>query len=73
MIQIQTKISDRQIYPPIYNFEIPYNRAMIDVMDFVDCQFWDEMKYTELEDWYTWSTYADSYYKISSGGNFSIY
>lgn len=31
-----------------------------DVMDLVDCQFWDEMKDTELEDWYTWSTYADS-------------
>ena len=30
-----------------------------DVMDFVDCQSWDEMKDTELEDWYTWSTYAD--------------
>jgi len=31
-----------------------------DVMDLVDCQLWDEMKDTELEDWYTWSTYADS-------------
>jgi hypothetical protein len=30
-----------------------------DVMDLVDCQLWDEMKDTELEDWYTWSTYAD--------------
>ncbi|MEE4606650.1 MAG: hypothetical protein V2J65_35585, partial [Desulfobacteraceae bacterium] len=28
-----------------------------DVMDLVDCQLWDEMKDTELEDWYTWSTY----------------
>ena len=31
-----------------------------DAMDLVDCQFWDEMKNTELEDWYTWSTYADT-------------
>ena len=31
-----------------------------DVMDLVDCQLWDEMKDAELEDWYTWSTYADS-------------
>ena len=31
-----------------------------DVMDFSDCQFWDEMEYTELEDWYTWSTLTDS-------------
>ena len=31
-----------------------------DVMDLVDCQLWDEMKDSELEDWYTWSTYADS-------------
>jgi hypothetical protein len=31
-----------------------------DVMDLVDCQFWDEMKDTELEEWYAWSTYADS-------------
>ena len=30
-----------------------------DVMDLVDCQFWDDMKDAELEDWYTWSTYAD--------------
>ena len=31
-----------------------------DVMDLVECQFWDEMKDSELEDWYTWSTYADN-------------
>ena len=31
-----------------------------DVMDLVECQFWDEMKDSELEDWYTWSTLADS-------------
>ena len=31
-----------------------------DVMDFVDCQLWDDMKDTELEDWYTWSTYTDN-------------
>ena len=31
-----------------------------DVMDLVDCQVWDEMKDTELEEWYTWSTYTDS-------------
>lgn len=31
-----------------------------DVMDLVDCQYWDEMKDNELEDWYTWSTYSDS-------------
>jgi len=34
-------------------------RLIDDVMDLVDCQFWDEMKDRELEDWYTWSTYAD--------------
>jgi hypothetical protein len=26
----------------------------------VDCQYWEEMKDSELEDWYTWSTYADN-------------
>ena len=31
-----------------------------DVMDLVECQLWDEMKDSELEDWYTWSTYADN-------------
>jgi hypothetical protein len=31
-----------------------------DVMDLAECQFWDEMKNSELEDWYTWSTLADS-------------
>jgi len=31
-----------------------------DVMDLAECQFWDEMKDSELEDWYTWSTLAGS-------------
>ena len=31
-----------------------------DAMDLVDCQTWDEMKDTELEEWYTWSTYGDN-------------
>jgi hypothetical protein len=31
-----------------------------DVMDLADCQYWDAMKDTELEEWYTWSTYADN-------------
>ena len=31
-----------------------------DVMDLVDCQLWNEMKDSELEDWDTWSTYADN-------------
>jgi hypothetical protein len=31
-----------------------------DVMALVDCQYWEEMKDSELEDWYTWSTYADN-------------
>lgn len=30
-----------------------------DAMDLVDCQSWDKMKDSELEDWYTWSTYSD--------------
>ncbi len=47
---------------PVFSEERDELVAMLieDVMDLVDCQFWDEMKYTELEDWYTWSTYADS-------------
>ena len=36
-------------------------RSKFDNFDFLrDCQFWDEMKDSELEDWYTWSTYADT-------------
>ena len=34
-------------------------------MDLVDCQFWDEMKDAELEEWYAWSTYADSQLSIA--------
>lgn len=30
-----------------------------DVMNLVDCQLWEEMTDTELEEWYTWNTYAD--------------
>jgi len=30
-----------------------------DVMDLAECQFWDEMKDSELEDWHAWSTLAD--------------
>ena len=47
---------------PVFSEERDELVAMLieDVMDLVDCQLWDEMKDTELEDWYTWSTYADS-------------
>ena len=47
---------------PVFSEERDELLAMLieDVMDFSDCQFWDEMKYTELEDWYTWSTLADN-------------
>ena len=47
---------------PVFSEERDELVAMLieDVMDLVDCQFWDEMKDTELEDWYTWSTYADN-------------
>ena len=31
-----------------------------DVVDFSDCQFWDDMEHTELKDWYAWSTFTDS-------------
>ena len=46
---------------PVFSEERDELVAMLieDVMDLVDCQFWDEMKDSELEDWYTWSTYAD--------------
>jgi hypothetical protein len=47
---------------PVFSEEKDELVAMLieDVMDLVDCQFWDEMKDSELEDWYTWSTYADN-------------
>ena len=47
---------------PVFSEERDELVAMLieDVMDLVDCQYWDEMKDTELEDWYTWSTYSDS-------------
>ena len=47
---------------PVFSEERDELVAMLieDVMDFSDCQFWDEMENTELEDWYTWSTFADS-------------
>ena len=46
---------------PVFSEDKDELTAMLidDVMDLVDCQFWDEMKDSELEDWYTWSTYAD--------------
>ena len=46
---------------PVFSEDKDDLTAMLidDVMDLVDCQFWDEMKDSELEDWYTWSTYAD--------------
>jgi hypothetical protein len=47
---------------PIFSEEKDELVAMLieDVMDLVDCQHWDEMKDTELEEWHTWSTYTDS-------------
>jgi len=47
---------------PVFSEERDELVAMLieDVVDLLDCQFWDEMKYTELEDWYIWSTFADS-------------
>jgi hypothetical protein len=47
---------------PVFSEERDELLAMLieDVMDFADCQFWDEMKYSELDDWYTWSTLADN-------------
>ena len=46
---------------PVFSEDKDELTAMLieDVMDLVNCQFWDEMKDSELEDWYTWSTYAD--------------
>ena len=47
---------------PVFSEEKDELLALLieDVMDFVDCQFWDDMKDSELEDWYTWSTLADN-------------
>ena len=47
---------------PVFSEERDELVAMLidDVMDLVEYQFWDEMKDSELEDWYTWSTLADS-------------
>jgi hypothetical protein len=47
---------------PVFSEEKDELVAMLidDVMDLVDCQFWDDMKDSELEDWYTWSTLTDS-------------
>ena len=47
---------------PVFSEEKDELVAMLieDVMDLVECQFWDEMKDSELEDWHTWSTLADS-------------
>ena len=47
---------------PVFSEEKDELVAMLieDVMDLVECQLWDEMKDSELEDWYTWSTLADS-------------
>ena len=47
---------------PVFSEERDELLALLieDVMDFADCQFWDEMKYSELDDWYTWSTLADN-------------
>jgi hypothetical protein len=47
---------------PVFSEEKDALVAMLidDIMDLAECQFWDEMKDSELEDWYTWSTLADS-------------
>lgn len=47
---------------PVFSEEKDELVAMLieDVMDLVECQFWDEMKDSDLEDWYTWSTLTDS-------------
>ncbi len=53
---------DLQAEGPVFSEEKDELVAMLieDVMDLVECQFWDEMKDSELEDWYTWSTLADN-------------
>jgi hypothetical protein len=46
---------------PVFSEEKDELVAMLieDVMDLAECQFWDEMKDGELEDWYTRSTLAE--------------
>ena len=53
---------DLQAQDPVYSEEKDELVAMLieDVMDLEECQFWDEMKDSELEDWYTLSTLSDS-------------
>jgi hypothetical protein len=53
---------DLQARDSVYSEEKDELVAMLieDVMDSVECQFWDEMKDSELEDWYTLSTLSDS-------------
>ena len=53
---------DLRAEDPVFSEEKDELVAMLieDVMDLVECQFWDEMKDSKLEDWYTWSTLADS-------------
>jgi hypothetical protein len=53
---------DLRAMDPVFSEQRDELVAMLieDVMDLVDCQFWDEMNDSELEDWYTWSTLADS-------------
>ena len=52
---------DLRAEDPVFSEEKDELVAMLieDVMDLVECQYWDEMKDSELEDWYTWSTLAD--------------
>ena len=52
---------DLRAEDPVFSEEKDELVAMLieDVMDLAECQFWDKMKYSELEDWYTWSTLAD--------------
>jgi hypothetical protein len=47
---------------PVFSEEKNELVAMLieDVMDLADCQLWDEMNDTELEEWYAWSSYTDS-------------
>jgi hypothetical protein len=53
---------DLQAQDPVYSEKKDELVAMLieDVMDLEECQFWDEMKDSELEDWYTLSTLSDS-------------
>ena len=47
---------------PVFSEEKDELVAMLieDVMDIMDCQFWDKMKDTELEEWYDWHNLADT-------------